>query len=92
MVLGVGWAAQRLIAFDMEALAREHGSVISAVLLGVLAASEVLPFPRDAYEAAIRASASMSKAISRWADLCAASSTASASLRPSPSATFSSMA
>ncbi len=48
-------SAQRLIAFDMEALAREHGSVISAVLLGVLAASDALPFPRDAYEAAIRA-------------------------------------
>ncbi len=50
-----GKAAQRLIAFDMEALAREQGSVISAVLLGVLAGSGALPFPRDAYEAAIRA-------------------------------------
>jgi indolepyruvate ferredoxin oxidoreductase beta subunit len=50
-----GQVAQRLIAFDMEALAREHGSVISAVLLGVLAGSGGLPFPRDAYEAAIRA-------------------------------------
>ena len=50
-----GQTAQRLIAFDMEALAREHGSVISAVLLGVLAGSGALPFPRDAYEAAIRA-------------------------------------
>jgi indolepyruvate ferredoxin oxidoreductase beta subunit len=50
-----GKAAQRLIAFDMEALARQHGSVISAVLLGVLAGSGALPFPREAYEAAIRA-------------------------------------
>ena len=50
-----GKAARRLVAFDMEALAREHGSVISAVLLGVLAGSEALPFPRDAYETAIRA-------------------------------------
>ncbi|MDX1593876.1 MAG: indolepyruvate oxidoreductase subunit beta family protein, partial [Gammaproteobacteria bacterium] len=47
-------AARQLVAFDMEALAREHGSVISAVLLGVLAGSGALPFERDAYEAAIR--------------------------------------
>ncbi len=46
--------AQRLVAFDMEALARAHGSVISAVLLGALAGSGALPFPREAFEAAIR--------------------------------------
>ncbi len=49
-----GLAAQRLVAFDMEALARHHGSVVSAVLFGVLAGTGALPFPRDAYEAAIR--------------------------------------
>jgi indolepyruvate ferredoxin oxidoreductase beta subunit len=47
-------AAKRFIAFDMAALAEQTGSVISAVAFGALAASNALPFPRDAYEAAIR--------------------------------------
>jgi len=42
--------------FDMAALARETGTVISAVLLGAIAACGVLPFPREAYEATIRRS------------------------------------
>ncbi|MCI1192197.1 indolepyruvate oxidoreductase subunit beta family protein [Calidifontimicrobium sp. SYSU G02091] len=42
--------------FDMSALARETGTVISAVLLGAIAASGVLPFAREAYEATIRRS------------------------------------
>ena len=48
-------AARNFIAFDMAALAEEAGSAISAVLFGALAAVEVLPFPRTAYEATIRA-------------------------------------
>ncbi|MCX7902420.1 MAG: indolepyruvate oxidoreductase subunit beta family protein [Burkholderiaceae bacterium] len=48
--------ARRADLFDMQALARQAETPISAVLLGALAASGVLPFPRDAYEAAIRAS------------------------------------
>ena len=48
-------AARRVIAFDMEAVAAEAGSVISAALFGALAGSGALPFPRAAYEAAIRA-------------------------------------
>ncbi|HEX8165160.1 MAG TPA: indolepyruvate oxidoreductase subunit beta family protein [Beijerinckiaceae bacterium] len=47
-------AAKRLIAFDMAALAEATGSVISAVLFGVLAGSGALPFARPAFEAAIR--------------------------------------
>ncbi len=47
-------AAKRFIAFDMAALAERTGSAISAVMFGALAASGALPFPRDAYEAAIR--------------------------------------
>jgi indolepyruvate ferredoxin oxidoreductase beta subunit len=50
-----GVAAARVIAFDMEALAVEAGSVVSAALFGALAASQVLPFPRAAFEAAVRA-------------------------------------
>ncbi len=46
--------AKRFIGFDMDAAAAESGSVISSVLLGALAATEVLPFPRAAFEEAIR--------------------------------------
>jgi len=49
-------AAQRLILADMDRLATDQGSVISASLFGALAGSEALPFPRGAYEEAIRAS------------------------------------
>lgn len=48
--------ARHLVCFDMEAIAAETGSVISSVLLGALAASSALPFPRDLYEQAIRKS------------------------------------
>src|SRR5947209_12127356 len=41
-------------AFDMAAIAEASGSVISAVLLGAIAAAGVLPFPRQAFEGAIK--------------------------------------
>lgn len=41
--------------FDMTEMAREAGTVISAVMLGAIAASGVLPFAREAYETTIRA-------------------------------------
>jgi indolepyruvate ferredoxin oxidoreductase, beta subunit len=47
-------AARELVAFDMAALADATGSVLSAVLFGALAGSGALPFPRMAFEAAIR--------------------------------------
>src|ERR1700732_212006 len=47
-------AARQLVAFDMAALADATGSVLSAVLFGTLAGSGALPFPRMAFEAAIR--------------------------------------
>jgi len=49
-------AARRFIAADFDALAIANGSVISASLFGALAGSGALPFPREAYEAAICAS------------------------------------
>lgn len=49
-------AAQRLILADMDGLAVAQGSVISASLFGALAGSGTLPFPREAFENAIRAS------------------------------------
>lgn len=66
MVPGDGRAdAQRLLdvirafsrehqVFDMGAMARESGTVVSAVMLGALAGSGLLPFAREHYEAAIR--------------------------------------
>jgi indolepyruvate ferredoxin oxidoreductase beta subunit len=47
-------AARQFIAFDMAALADAAGSVLSAVLFGALAGASALPFPRSAFEAAIR--------------------------------------
>ena len=50
-----GVAARRTVSFDMEALALKHGSVISATMFGALAGADVLPFPREAFEAVISA-------------------------------------
>lgn len=47
-------AARKFIAFDMEECADRTRSVISAVLLGSIAASRALPFERAAFEAVIR--------------------------------------
>ncbi len=49
-------AAHRLVACDMGTVAEETGSVISAVMLGALAASEALPFERAQFESAIERS------------------------------------
>jgi indolepyruvate ferredoxin oxidoreductase beta subunit len=47
-------SARRLVLFDMEAAAERSGSLISAVLLGALCGSGVLPFRKDAFAAVIR--------------------------------------
>jgi indolepyruvate ferredoxin oxidoreductase, beta subunit len=47
-------AARTMHAFDMAAIAEAMGSVISAVLFGALAGAGVLPFPRQAFEGAIK--------------------------------------
>ncbi|TAN17605.1 MAG: indolepyruvate oxidoreductase subunit beta family protein [Rhizobiaceae bacterium] len=49
-------AAMTFISFDMEKIAVETGSVISASLFGALAGSGTLPFPRESFEETIRAS------------------------------------
>jgi indolepyruvate ferredoxin oxidoreductase beta subunit len=45
--------SREAVAFDMSALARDAGTVVSAVMYGAVAASGVLPFGRDACAAAI---------------------------------------
>jgi indolepyruvate ferredoxin oxidoreductase beta subunit len=47
-------AAKIMHAFDMAAIAEATGSVISAVLFGTIAGAGVLPFPRQAFESAIK--------------------------------------
>lgn len=49
-------AARAFISFDMEKIAVEAGSVISASLFGALAGSGTLPFPRGSFEETIKAS------------------------------------
>ncbi|MBM3595624.1 MAG: indolepyruvate oxidoreductase subunit beta family protein [Alphaproteobacteria bacterium] len=49
-------AAKQWIAFDMDEIAREGGSVISAVMFGALAGSGALPIPREVFETVIRES------------------------------------
>ncbi|MCB1379479.1 MAG: indolepyruvate oxidoreductase subunit beta family protein [Alphaproteobacteria bacterium] len=50
-----GVAAQKVIAFDMDDAARSCSTIISAPMLGALAAAGVLPFPRESFEDVIRA-------------------------------------
>jgi indolepyruvate ferredoxin oxidoreductase beta subunit len=47
--------AQAALIFDMEAVARDSGAMINAVMLGALVASKRLPIPQDALVEAIRA-------------------------------------
>ena len=47
--------AGRAVLFDMDAITRAHGTVISATLFGAMAGAQAWPLTRDACEAAIRA-------------------------------------
>ncbi len=48
--------ARRVVELDLQAIAVENGSVISASLFGALAGSGELPFPQDAFEDTVRRS------------------------------------
>jgi indolepyruvate ferredoxin oxidoreductase, beta subunit len=64
--------AKRLILLDMEAIAEEHRSVVSSVLLGAICGSGVLPFGRSAFEAAIgKSGISVATNLAAFADACA---------------------
>jgi indolepyruvate ferredoxin oxidoreductase, beta subunit len=56
LIEGARAASKRLVADDFMSLAEDAGSVISSSLLGALAGSQALPFTREAYEEAIKAS------------------------------------
>ncbi len=47
-------AARALHLFDMQAVAREQGTVVSAVMLGAIAGSGLFPFSRDDFEAVVQ--------------------------------------
>lgn len=54
IIEAAGQRAKRFIGFDMDAATERSGSVISAVMFGALAGSQVLPFAREAFEQAIK--------------------------------------
>jgi len=54
MIAACRGAARQFVTFDMAALADATGSVLSSVMFGALAGAGALPFPRQAFEAAIR--------------------------------------
>jgi len=63
--------AKRLILFDMDAVAEQHHSVVSSVLLGAICGSGVLPFGRPAFEAAIgKSGISVATNLAAFADAC----------------------
>jgi indolepyruvate ferredoxin oxidoreductase, beta subunit len=63
--------AKRLVLFDMEAVAQEHHSVVSSVLLGALCGSGVLPFTRQAFEGAIgKSGISVATNLAAFSDAC----------------------
>jgi indolepyruvate ferredoxin oxidoreductase beta subunit len=50
----IGTHAKRHMLFDMAAIAEDTGAMINAVMLGALAAANVLPIPAQTFEEAIR--------------------------------------
>lgn len=54
IIEGASRRSKRFIGFDMEAATERSRSLISAVMFGALAGSETLPFPRSAFERAIK--------------------------------------
>lgn len=49
-------ASRRFVAFDMEKIAIDAGTMISASLFGALAGSATLPFTRESFEETVKAS------------------------------------
>ena len=67
-VLEAGYKhAQRFLHDDLQALARQHGSALSATLFGALAGSGELPFDEAAFEATVvRAGVGVSASLRAW--------------------------
>jgi indolepyruvate ferredoxin oxidoreductase beta subunit len=54
LVKAIETCSRARMLFDMAAAAKEAGTIVNAVMLGALAAANVLPIAREAFEAAIR--------------------------------------
>ena len=54
LLQAVGKNSRDTLLLDLEAIARQSGAMINAVMLGVIAGSGALPIPAEAFEAAIR--------------------------------------
>jgi indolepyruvate ferredoxin oxidoreductase beta subunit len=54
LVKAIGEHAQTALLLDMELLAKQTGAMINAVMLGLIAGCGRVPFPAEAFEAAIR--------------------------------------
>ncbi|NBT56576.1 MAG: hypothetical protein EBT05_17465, partial [Betaproteobacteria bacterium] len=67
-VLEAGYKhAQRFLHDDLQALARQHGSALSATLFGALAGSGELPFDEAAFEATVvRAGVGVAPSLRAW--------------------------
>jgi indolepyruvate ferredoxin oxidoreductase alpha subunit len=55
LVAAVEKNSRQTLLLDLEAIARESGAMINAVMLGTIAGTGALPIPAEAFEAAIRA-------------------------------------
>ncbi len=55
LIAAVEKNSQKTLLLDLEAIARDAGAMINAVMLGAIAGAGALPIPADAFEAAIRA-------------------------------------
>ncbi len=55
LIAAVEKNSQKTLLLDLEAIARESGAMINAVMLGAIAGAGALPIPAEAFEAAIRA-------------------------------------
>jgi indolepyruvate ferredoxin oxidoreductase alpha subunit len=55
LIAAVEKNSKQSLLLDLEAIARESGAMINAVMLGAIAGAGALPIPPEAFEAAIRA-------------------------------------
>jgi indolepyruvate ferredoxin oxidoreductase, beta subunit len=79
--------AKRLILFDMDAVAEQHRSVVSSVLLGAICGSGVLPFGRAAFEAAIgKSGIAVTTNLAAFADACQRAGHGEAAAQSTPTA------
>jgi len=55
LIAAVEKNSQQTLLLDLEAIAKQSGAMINAVMLGVIAGAAALPIPAEAFEAAIHA-------------------------------------